>query len=227
MSWSADGNLLASNTGRLVKLGSDGKDQTQLLADPSALIVSPSSCGTKYLVLSWEFHGGTNSQSIWRTNEDGSRPLKLTDGKSDFYPVCSSDQKWVYYSHWIDGQIYRVLLAKLSQLPFKSRELQRRRLHCLSWGPRVHRACWTLAITRGACNSFPTENPLPMPSERTPWTTCGCSRSTVQLGIKSQISSRSKSGLSASRPMERASLFCAGTTIPTLFSCENPNRDIA
>ncbi len=60
--WSADGNLLVSNTGRLLKLGVAGKNQTQLLGDPSALIVSPSACGTNYLVLSWAFHGGTNSQ---------------------------------------------------------------------------------------------------------------------------------------------------------------------
>ncbi len=109
LSWVADGNLLVSNTGRLLKLGADGKNQTQLLADSRALIVTPSSCGTNYLVLSWEFHGGTK-QSIWRTNADGSSPLKLTDGKSDAFPVCSPDQKWVYYSDWVDGHIYRVPL---------------------------------------------------------------------------------------------------------------------
>jgi Tol biopolymer transport system component len=80
------------------------------LADSSALIVTPSSCGAKYVVLSWAFHGGRNSQSIWRTNADGFSPVKLTDGKSDASPVCSPDQKWVYYSHWLDGSIYRVPL---------------------------------------------------------------------------------------------------------------------
>ena len=110
LSWGADGNLLVSNTGRLLKLGTGGKSQTQLLADSSGLIVSPSSCGPNYIVLSWEFHGGTNGQSIWRTNADGSSPLKLTEGKSDAFPVCSPGQKWVYYSHWVDGHIYRVPL---------------------------------------------------------------------------------------------------------------------
>ena len=110
LSWGADGNLLVSNTGRLSKLGSDGKNQTQLLADPTALIVTPSPCGANYVVLSWEFHGGTNSQSIWRTNADGSSPVKLTDGKADAFPVCSPDRKWVYYSRWVDGYIYRVPL---------------------------------------------------------------------------------------------------------------------
>ena len=110
LNWSADGNLLVSNTGRLSKVGPDGKTQAQLLADPSALIISPFSCGANYLVLSWEFHAGSTSQSIWRTNADGSSPLRLTDGKSDSYPVCSPDQKWVYYSNWVNGQIYRAPL---------------------------------------------------------------------------------------------------------------------
>jgi serine/threonine protein kinase len=110
LNWDADGNLLVSNTGRLTKLGGGEKKQTQILADPHALIFTPSSCGASHLVLSWEFHGGTNSQSIWRTNADGSSPLKLTDGKADSFPVCSPDKQWVYYSHWVDGQIYRVPL---------------------------------------------------------------------------------------------------------------------
>src|SRR5271157_3945353 len=88
LSWAGDGTLLVSNAGRLLKLGADGKSQAQLLADSSASIFTPSSCGTNYLVLSWAGHGSTNSESIWRTNADGSSPLKLTDGKLDRGPVC-------------------------------------------------------------------------------------------------------------------------------------------
>src|SRR5271157_4857373 len=110
LNWSPDGNLLVSNTGRLFKLGADGKKQTELLSDPSALIVKPSPCGTNYVVLTWTFHGGTNVPGIWRTNADGSSPLKLTDGKYDFFPVCTPDQKWVYYIDFTDNHIYRVPL---------------------------------------------------------------------------------------------------------------------
>lgn len=110
LSWAADGTLLVSNAGRLLKLGADGKSQAQLLADSSASIFTPSSCGTNYLVLSWAGHGSTNSESIWRTNADGSSPLKLTDGKLDRGPVCSPDQKWVYYDDDVGRQISRVPL---------------------------------------------------------------------------------------------------------------------
>lgn len=110
MRWSADGNLLVSNFDRLLKLGADGKNQTQLLADSSAIILTPSACGTNYLVLSWFLHGGTNSYGIWRTNADGSSPMKLTNGTDDFGPVCSPDQKWVYYIGSSGHHIFRVPL---------------------------------------------------------------------------------------------------------------------
>jgi len=110
LSWTADGNLLVSDTFRLLKLGTDGKNQTQLLADSRALIVTPSSCGANYLVLNWAGHGSTNSENIWRSTADGSSPLRLTDGKADRLPVCSPDQKWVYYSDCSENHISRVPL---------------------------------------------------------------------------------------------------------------------
>ena len=107
--WGADGNLLVSSLRRLLRVGADGKNKIQLLADSSAFIADPSPCGTNYLVLIWVGHGGANSQNIWRTNADGSSPLKLTDG-TDNYPVCSPDQKWVYYLGWPGDHISRVPL---------------------------------------------------------------------------------------------------------------------
>jgi len=109
LSWSTDHNLLVSNVDRLFKLEIDSKNQNQLLADSVASIFSSAACGTNYLVLAWAFHGGTSSQNIWRSNADGSSPLKLTDGKLDGSPVCSPDQKWVYYRD-VAGQIRRVPL---------------------------------------------------------------------------------------------------------------------
>ncbi len=109
LSWDADGNLLVNSVVRLLKLGADGKNHTQILADSSASIDSFSSCGPDYLVLTWAYHGGTNSISVWRANGDGSSPLKLTSG-FDRHPVCAPDQKWVYYQNYATNQISRVLL---------------------------------------------------------------------------------------------------------------------
>jgi len=107
LSWSADGNLLVGNLGGLSRLGVDGKNKTQLSADSSVSILYPSSCGTNYLVLTGARQSGAN---IWRTNADGSMPLKLTDGKLDYSPVCSLDLKWVYYVSFPFGHISRVPL---------------------------------------------------------------------------------------------------------------------
>jgi eukaryotic-like serine/threonine-protein kinase len=106
--WSADGNLLLNNFGRLLKVGLDGKSQTQLLADPSARMFTPFSCGTNYIVLTWQDRGGTHSRSVWRTNADGTDPLQLTHGDDDRSPACSPDQKWVYYFDNRDSKIHRV-----------------------------------------------------------------------------------------------------------------------
>jgi len=111
LSWAADGNLLVSTTGRLLKLGVVGASQTQLLGDSSAMISTPSSCGENYIVLTWALHGGTSAVNIWRTNVDGSAPLKLTDGTLEFFPVCSPDKKWVYYiDFWSDHVVHRIPL---------------------------------------------------------------------------------------------------------------------
>ena len=71
VSWGADGSLLANKADRLLKLESNGKNQTQLLADPVALIGSSSACGANYLVLSWLSHGGANSWKICRWKDPG------------------------------------------------------------------------------------------------------------------------------------------------------------
>jgi eukaryotic-like serine/threonine-protein kinase len=106
--WTADGSLLFTDGARLWRMGSDGKNAIQLLADPTAMIGSPSACGTQHLVFSWMFHQGTNSSTIWRVNTDGSNAIRLTNGKRDVYPVCTPDQKWVYYYDQAGRQIGRV-----------------------------------------------------------------------------------------------------------------------
>jgi serine/threonine protein kinase len=108
--WSADGNLVFSDLIRVLRTGIDHSVPTQLVGDSSAAIVELAGCGTQYLVFSWAFHGGTNSTNIWRTNVDGTYPVKLTDGKNDRAPLCSADGKWAYYWDFALQQLWRVPL---------------------------------------------------------------------------------------------------------------------
>jgi hypothetical protein len=111
--WSADGNLVFSDFVRLFRIGPDRNAPTLLIGggDTNAAIVELAGCGTHYLVFSWTFHGDTNSTNVWRTNIDGTNPVKLTDGKDDRAPVCSADGKWVYYWDLALQQLWRVPIS--------------------------------------------------------------------------------------------------------------------
>ncbi len=113
LAWSADGGLLMARGNRLLKMEADGTHQTPLLADANGDIWSLASCGTSYLVLAGNYPHGTNFVTIWRTDADGSHPLKLTNGKWDVFPVCSPDLKWVYY----DGGGANPAQQRISRVP--------------------------------------------------------------------------------------------------------------
>jgi eukaryotic-like serine/threonine-protein kinase len=108
LSWLGDRDLIISSLRHVVKISAAG-DQTELLANSGAPMFDVLSCGTNYIVLTWGSQD-TTAMSVWRTNADGSSRLKLTGGKLDWWPVCSPDQKWVYYLNWDDKRIYRVPL---------------------------------------------------------------------------------------------------------------------
>ncbi len=110
LDWTADGRLLGTDGARIWTVGADAATPVQLLADNNAVMISPSACGSRYIVFAWRFHEAANSLRIWRINADGSHPVRLTGGTRDLYPVCSADGKWVHYFNLESGRIWRVSL---------------------------------------------------------------------------------------------------------------------
>jgi eukaryotic-like serine/threonine-protein kinase len=105
--WTQDGNVVFTDFTRILRTGIGQAAPTRLVGDPNAAIVEVAGCGSHSLAFSWAFHEGTNSTNIWRSNADGSSPVKLTDGKNDRGPVCSPDEKWVYYWNLELQQLWR------------------------------------------------------------------------------------------------------------------------
>lgn len=98
LAWTADGKLLFTDGQSVRRLTANGDIESTLISDPNALIRDISTCGERYMLLAWLFHGNGNRQTIWRVDADGSNPTQLTHGPFDAEPVCSPDGKWVYYA---------------------------------------------------------------------------------------------------------------------------------
>jgi Tol biopolymer transport system component len=94
--WASNDKLLLSEPDKLLRVDSDGQNAVALVNDPQAPVFDARACGDHYIVFAWAFHNG-NSINVWRANADGSSPKQLASGQLEANPVCSPDQKSVYY----------------------------------------------------------------------------------------------------------------------------------
>jgi serine/threonine protein kinase/Tol biopolymer transport system component len=96
--WLGDDALVFATATGLMKMPATGGNQTTLLDAGGAPIIDASVCpGQNAIVVSWGFRGGQRSADLWRVNQDGSNPQRITNGILSSSPVCSPDGKWVYY----------------------------------------------------------------------------------------------------------------------------------
>jgi eukaryotic-like serine/threonine-protein kinase len=92
------------------RISSDGSSQTQFLDSGSIFGISTCPDG-RTVVFSWVGGGGKTGINLWKTNSDGSNPVRLTSGSQQDSAVCSLDSKYVYYRNTGSEQILRVPLA--------------------------------------------------------------------------------------------------------------------
>jgi serine/threonine protein kinase len=113
--WTQDADLVISDGTSLWRVARTQDVRRQLLSDPDAAIFEVATCGSRYLVFSWAFHDRTHQVNIWRADADGANPEKLTNGKNDRYPVCSSADNRVYYFDVDGSQVRSVPLPGMAQ----------------------------------------------------------------------------------------------------------------
>jgi serine/threonine protein kinase len=94
--WTPEGKLLIASADKITRMDPDGQNQTVLVSDPNAGVISLAPCGDRYLLLAWAFHQNSTI-NIWRTNADGSAPKQLTSQLFETSPMCSPDAKSVYF----------------------------------------------------------------------------------------------------------------------------------
>ena len=112
-SWDADGKLFVIGDGKMMRMSTNGGDQTTIVNYPGPLEVrSPAPCdGGRYLAFEWDYREGAHTINVWRVDADGSNLMQLTTGKDGEDPVCSPDGKWVYYVDDTEAQPMRVPLG--------------------------------------------------------------------------------------------------------------------
>jgi Tol biopolymer transport system component len=104
--WDGNDGLLLAEGGSLLRVPTDGRSQTTLLHDPNSLIGFQTLCqGSRSIVFGWYNHNGL-PLTIWHAGADGSNPVQLTQGSPDFWPVCSPDGKWVYFTRNVGGNAF-------------------------------------------------------------------------------------------------------------------------
>ena len=110
-SWTRDGKLLTDTDGSIVLLDPETGDRTAILADDKLPSFIPVMCPDDRTIVFISIVPNTPSVNIWRIDRSGQGLQQLTFGNEDIFPVCSADNKWVYYR---DGRAQAVMKVPLA-----------------------------------------------------------------------------------------------------------------
>ncbi|MGA8036372.1 MAG: protein kinase [Candidatus Acidiferrales bacterium] len=113
-SWLPSGELLMSESARILRIAPNGNSHTTLLSDEAAFVKEVDYCdATNQIAFTWIFHNGEQGFRIYRADADGSdvQPL-LPMMTGVLLWGCPAKSDRVYYSSFNDpGKIYSVPLA--------------------------------------------------------------------------------------------------------------------
>jgi serine/threonine protein kinase/Tol biopolymer transport system component len=121
--WTHDGRLIYDKDSTLHWVNPDSGAKGIFSTEQDSASYDPWACSDgRYLVFGHGSRGGKVGSSIWRADTAEGNLKQLSNGKSDYAPVCSPDAHWVYYVDGGTRQIMRVPIdggtsQKVTDLP--------------------------------------------------------------------------------------------------------------
>jgi Tol biopolymer transport system component len=95
--WTRDGQLLSDQDNGLYRINSVSGVKSPFFSEQGHPAGDPSVCADGRVLFVLAFRGDNGNQNIWRVDSSGGNLKQITDGKYDTFPVCSPDNKWVYF----------------------------------------------------------------------------------------------------------------------------------
>ena len=110
-SWTHDGKLLTDPDSNIVLLDPETGNKTTVLADENHPSFMPVVCPDDRTIVFLSLVPNMPSVNLWKIDRSGQNMQQLTFGNEDIFPVCSADNKWVYYRDGRAQAIMRVPFA--------------------------------------------------------------------------------------------------------------------
>jgi serine/threonine protein kinase/Tol biopolymer transport system component len=110
-SWTRDGKVLTDPDGSIVLLNPNTGERTTILSDEKHPSYIPTICPDDRTVIFISIVPNTPSVNVWSIDRSGQGMKQLTFGNEDLFPVCSADNKWIYYRDGSAQAIMKVPLA--------------------------------------------------------------------------------------------------------------------
>ena len=96
--WTPDGQLIGDQANALNRIDPATGGKSVITTEQGRPNGDPSACAdARFIAFELGFHGGTGDNNVWRIDSSGGNLKQLTNGKRDHHPVCSSDNRWVYF----------------------------------------------------------------------------------------------------------------------------------